>query len=105
MDFIIGLPKSAKQNNATMVVVEILSKAAHFILVKSTFKEIDIVSIFMKEIFSFHGILKEIISNRDTKFTSNLWKYLMVGFETKLLFSTTYPPKTNGQIERVNQVL
>ena len=48
MDFIIGLPRSTKQNDAIMVVVEKLSKVAHFILVKSTCKVIDIVSIFMK---------------------------------------------------------
>jgi hypothetical protein len=52
-----------------------------------------------------HGIPKEIISDRDTKFTSSFWKYLMVGFETKLLFSTFYHHQNDGQIERVNQVL
>jgi transposase InsO family protein len=48
---------------------------------------------------------KEIISDRDTKFTSKFWKYLFVDFETKLLFSTSYNPQTDGKIERVNQVL
>jgi hypothetical protein len=48
---------------------------------------------------------KEIISDEDTKFTSNFWKSLFAGFETKLLFSTTYHPQTDGQTERVNQVL
>jgi hypothetical protein len=105
MDLITGLPRSTKQNDAIMVVVEKLSKDAHFIPVKSNCKSIDIVDIFMKEIFRLHGMHKEIISDRDTKFTSNFWKSLFVGFETKLLFSTTYHPQTNGQIERVNQVL
>jgi transposase InsO family protein len=59
----------------------------------------------MKEIFRLHGMPKEIVSDRDTKFTSNFWKSLMVGLETKLLFSTTYHPQTNGQMERVNQIL
>jgi hypothetical protein len=59
----------------------------------------------MKEIFRLHGMPKEIILDRDTKFTSNFWKYLFVGFETKLLFSTSYHPKNDGNIERVNQVL
>ena len=48
---------------------------------------------------------KEIVSNRDTKFTSNFWKSLMVGLENKLLFSTTYPPQTDEKMERVNQIL
>ena len=82
MDFITGLPKSAKQNDAIAVVVEKLSKSTHFVLVKSTCKVIDIVNIFMKEIFRLHGMPREIVFDRDTKFTSRFWKSLMVGFET-----------------------
>jgi hypothetical protein len=85
MDFITGLPKSSKQNDAIMVVVEKLSKAAHFIPVKLTCKAIYIANIFMKEIFRLHGMPREIVSNKDTKFTSRFWKSLMAGFETKLL--------------------
>ena len=54
----------------------------------------------MKEIFRLHGMLKEIVSDRDTKFTSNFWKSLMVGLETKLLFSTAYHPQTDGQTKK-----
>jgi hypothetical protein len=93
MDFITGLPTSTKQNDAIMVVVDKLSKYSHFTPVKSTCKAIDIVQVFMKEVFQLHGMPREIISDRDTKFTSNLWKSLMAGLETKLLFSTAYPPK------------
>jgi hypothetical protein len=96
MDFITRLPRSTKQNDAIMVVVDKLSNPAHFILIKSTCKEIYISIIFMKEIFRLHGMPKEIISDRDTKFTSNFWKYLFVGFETKFLFSISYHPQTNG---------
>jgi hypothetical protein len=105
VDFIIGLPRSTKQNDVIMEVVEKLSKFAHFIPVKSNCKEIDIANIIMKEMFRLHGMPREIISNRDTKFTSRFWKSFMVGIETKLLFSTTYHPQTNGKIERVNQIL
>ena len=59
----------------------------------------------MKEVFRLHGMPKEIISDRDTKSTSNFWKSLMMGLETKFLFSTTYHPQTDGQTERVNQIL
>jgi hypothetical protein len=105
MDFIIGLPKSTKQNDAIMIVVDKLSKDVHFIPIKSTCKAIDIASIFKTEIFRLHVMPREIISNRDTKLYSNFWKSLFVGFETKLLFSTTYHPQDDGKIERVNQVL
>jgi hypothetical protein len=105
MDFITGLPKSTKQNDAIMVVVEKLSKSTHFILAKSTCKAIDIANIFMKDIFRLHGMPKEIVSNWDTKFTLNFWKSLMDGLETKLLFNTTYHPQTDRQAERVNQIV
>jgi hypothetical protein len=88
-----------------MLVVDKLSKDYHFIVVKSTCKEIDIANIFMKEIFRLHGMPREIISDRDTKFTSGVWKSLFVGFGTKLLFTTSYHPQTNGKTDRVNRVL
>ena len=105
MDFITRLPTSTKQNDTIMVVVDKLSKSTHFIPVKSTCKATYIAQVFMKEIFRRHGMMKEIVSDRDTKFTSNFWKSLMAGLETKLLSSTTYHPQTNGQTERVNQIL
>ena len=88
-----------------MVVVDKLSKSTHFIPVESTCKAIDIANVFMKEIFKLHGMPKEIVSDRDMKFTSNFWKSPMAGLETKLLFSTAYHPQTDGQIERVNQIV
>jgi hypothetical protein len=96
MDFITGLPTSARKNDAIMVVVDKLSKSTHFNPVKLTCKEIDIANIFMKEIFILHGMPKEIVSDRDRRFTYNFWKSLMAGLETKLLFSTAYHPQTDG---------
>ena len=78
-----------------MVVVDKLNKVSHFIPIKSTCMAIDISRIFMKEIFRLHGMPKEIISDRDTKFTSNFWKSLFADFETKLRFSTTYHPQSD----------
>ena len=57
-----------------MVVVDKLTKATHFIPVKSTHKTDDIAKIFMKEIFKLHGLPKAIVSDIDVKFTSNFWK-------------------------------
>jgi hypothetical protein len=105
MDFIIGLPKSTKQNDAIMVVVDKLSKSSHFVPVKLTCKEIYIANIFIKDKFRLHGMPNKIVSERDTKFTSRFWKSLMAGFETKLLFIIAYHPQTDGQTERVNQIL
>ena len=73
-----------------------LTKATHFIPVKSTHKNDDIAKIFMKEIFKLHGLPKEIVSDRDVKFTYNFWKGLFVDLGTKLNFSTVYHPQIDG---------
>jgi hypothetical protein len=88
-----------------MVVVDKLTKVAHFIPVKLTHKETNIADVYMSEIAQLHGIPKTIVSDRDPKFTSNFWKGLFNGFGTNLNFSTTYHPKLDGKIKRVNQVI
>ena len=75
MYFITGLPKSKKQNDSIFVVIDKFSKAAHFIPMKSTYKEVNIADIFLKEIFRLHEIPKEILSDRDVKFIGNFWRY------------------------------
>jgi hypothetical protein len=72
MDFIKGFCKTQRQHDSIMVVVDKLSKLAHFILVKYSYKDINIAKFFMKEIFRLHGIPKIVISDQDVKFTSNL---------------------------------
>jgi hypothetical protein len=59
----------------------------------------------MKEIFRMHGLPKTIISDRDTKFTSNFWKTLFSGMDTQLNFSTAYHPQTDGHTERTNHIV
>ena len=81
MDFIIILPKSKKQNDSIFMVVDKLSKATHFIPVKSTYKAIHIADVFLKEIFRLHGIPKEIISDRYTKFLENFSRSIFFGLE------------------------
>ena len=79
MDFITSFPMTVMKNKSIMVVVYNLSKASHFILVKSTHKASDIMNIFMKEVFRLHGFPKAIVSDRDAKFTS---KFLKVYFRS-----------------------
>jgi hypothetical protein len=88
-----------------MVVIDKLSKYEHFIPVKYTIKDINIVEIFMKEIFRLHGIPKMVISDRDIKFTSDFWKELFAGLNTNLNFSTSYHPQMDGQTKRMNQIM
>jgi hypothetical protein len=105
MDFITGLPRTSKQHDSIMVVVDKLTKATHFIPLKTTHREIDVVNIFLKEVARLHGIPKTIVSNRDLKFTLNFWKGLFNGFGTNLNFSTTYHPESDGKTKRVNKVI
>jgi hypothetical protein len=105
MDFITKLPKTNKKHDSIMVVVDKLTKAAHFIPVKLTHKASNIVDVYMREIDRLHGIPKTIMSDKDPKFTSKFWKGLFNGSGTNLNFSTTYHPESDGQIKRVNQVI
>ena len=82
MDFITGLPKSKKKKDSIFLVIDKLSKASHFIPVKSTYKAVNIADIFLKEILRLHGIPKVIISDRDVKFIGKFWRYLFFGLET-----------------------
>ena len=102
MYFITDILKSKNQNDSIFVIIDKLSKVAHFIPVKSTYKAMNIAYIFLKEIFRLHGIPKVIISDRDVKFTWNFWRYLFSELETRLNFSTAYHPQTDGNTERVN---
>ena len=88
-----------------MAVIDRLSKSAHFILVQSTYKTLQIADIFMREIFRLHDIPKTFISDRDVKFTSTFWKFFFTDLGTQINFSTAYHPQRDGQIEWVNQVL
>jgi hypothetical protein len=102
MDFITRLPRTNKQHDSIMVVVDKLTKDAHFVPVKTTHTMANSAEIFMKEISRLHGIPRTIVSDRDTKFTSNFWRGLFKGFGTNLNFSRAYHPQTDGQIERFN---
>jgi hypothetical protein len=105
MDFITGLPRMNKKHDSIMVVVDKLTKDAHFVSVKTMHTMTNIAEIFMKKIARLHGIHRKIVSNKDTNFTSNLWKGLFTEFGTNLNFITTYHPQTDGQTERVNQII
>jgi hypothetical protein len=70
MDFIMGFPKMIKQHDAIMVVVDKITKVAHFIPMKTTHKATNVVDIYMREVACLHGIPKTIVSNRDPNFTS-----------------------------------
>jgi hypothetical protein len=87
-----------------MVVVDKLTKYAHFIPVNLTHKETNITDVYTREIALLHGLPKTIVFDKDPKFTS-FWKGLFNGFGINLNFSKTYHPESDGQTKKVNQVI
>uniref|UniRef100_A0A0A9GF89 Integrase catalytic domain-containing protein n=1 Tax=Arundo donax TaxID=35708 RepID=A0A0A9GF89_ARUDO len=104
MDFIEGLPMS-EHKNVILVVVDRLTKYAHFLALAHPFTPSDVVKIFLDSVYKLHGLPSLIISDRDRIFTSNVWQDLFKSLGVTLRLSTTYHPQTDGQTERVNQCL
>ena len=102
MDFIIGLPK-LQEKDSIMVVVDRLTKYAHFFPISIHYKAPQIAELFFKEVFRLHGLPRNIISDRDSKFLSLFWKELFRLAGTKLTPSTSYHPQTDGQTEIINK--
>jgi IS30 family transposase len=105
MGFIVGIPHTRDGYDSIWVIVDRLTKVAHFIPVKTTYKGAQLAELYMSRIVCVHGVLKKIVSDRGTQFTSRFWKRLHESMDTKLNFSSAYHPQTDGQTERTNQVL
>lgn len=105
MDFITGLPRTSAGHDSIWVVVDRLTKVAHFIPVKTTYTGHKLAELYMARVVCLHGVPKKIVSDRGSQFTSKFWQKLQSELGTRLNFSTAYHPQTDGQTERVNQIL
>jgi len=95
MDFIEGLPLS-KGKDKILVVVDQLTKYAHFMGIKKTDSAKQIAEVFCKNIYKLHGFPKIIVSDRDAKFTRNFWKEFCKQIGIILNMSSAYHPQTDG---------
>ena len=105
MDFIVGLPKSSNGFDSIWVIVDRLTKYAHFLPVRVTYTSDKYAQLYIEEIIRLHGVPVSIVSDRDPKFTSRFWHSLQTALGTSLKFSTTFHPQTDGQSERTIQTL
>jgi hypothetical protein len=96
MDFVVGLPHSPRGRDAIWVVVDRLTKSAHFIPMKTTNSASELVPLYMKEVVRLQGVPKSIVSDRDSKFVSKFWESLHHALGTKLSLSVAFHPQTDG---------
>lgn len=104
MDFVEGLPRSGRFN-CILVVVDKLSRYAHFIGLQHPFTVPTVASAFMDNVHKLHGMLESIVTDRDRIFTSRFWREMAGMTGVKLHMSSSYHPQTDGQFEWVNQCL
>ncbi|GJP82049.1 hypothetical protein CLOP_g12174, partial [Closterium sp. NIES-67] len=105
MDFVMGLPAGPSGNDAVLVVVDRLTKMAHFAPCRTTITAEETARLFISTVVRLHGIPAAIISDRDPKFTSKFWQDTWARYGTRLQFSSAYHPQTDDQTERTNQTM
>jgi hypothetical protein len=102
MDFITGLPKVQGQD-CIYVVVDRLTKFAHFYAIPIEYNAVQVAEIFFREVFRLHGLPKNIVSDRDSQFIGTFWRELFRLVGTELTPSTSYHPQIDGHTEIVNK--
>lgn len=105
MDFVTKLPRTSSGHDSIWVIVDRLTKSAHFLPIREDYTMDKLARLYIKEIVARHGVPISIISDRDSRFTSNFWQMLQKSLGTHLEMSTAYHPQTDGQTERTIQTL
>jgi hypothetical protein len=105
MGFIVGLSRTSRGYNSIWVIMDRLTKSAHFIPVAMTYRVGQYVELYISNIVRYHGISKSIISDRGSIFVAQFWEQLHKCLGTYLIRSSAYHPQTDGQTERVNQII
>jgi uncharacterized membrane protein len=96
MNFIVGLPRTQSGYDSIWVIVDRLTKVAHFIPIKTIYSGLQLAVLCMLRIVYLHGVPKKIVSDRGTQFTLRFWERLHETLDTQLCFSYAYHPQTDG---------
>ena len=99
MNFVIGLSLTQWKNNVILVIVDRLTKSAHFLAMRNTWILDQLARAYLEEIVRLHGVPSSIVSDWDTRFQSGFWQKLQEAFRTLLRFRTAFHPATDGQTE------
>ncbi|GJZ49549.1 putative reverse transcriptase domain-containing protein [Tanacetum coccineum] len=105
MNFVTKLPRTTKKHDLIWVIVDRLTKSAHFIPIRENMPVPKLAKIYVNEIVAHHGVPVSIVSDRDGRFTSNFWRDFQEELGTMLHMSTAFHPQTDGQSERTIQTL
>ncbi|WVZ80920.1 hypothetical protein U9M48_028354 [Paspalum notatum var. saurae] len=105
MDFIVGLHRTQKGYDSFWVIVDRLTKSAHFLPVKTCCIAATYAGLYASRIVSLHGVPRTITSDRGSLFVSLFWEQLQAPLGTNLIRRSSYHPQTSGQVERINQIL
>ena len=101
MDFVTHLPQTQQRHDAVWVIVDRLTKSAHFLAVWMTYFLERLCRSYIREIVRLHGVPVSIVSDRDPRFTTHFWKSFQKAMGTRLTMSTTFHLQTDGQSERI----
>lgn len=105
MDYVVQLPVTKRGHDAILVFVDRLSKMVHLVPTTTTVTGVGTAQLYFDTVWKLHGIPKDIVSDRDTRFTGHFWRELMRLIGTKQYMSTSFHPQSDGQTERVNRVM
>ncbi|KAJ9556297.1 hypothetical protein OSB04_010911 [Centaurea solstitialis] len=105
MDFVTKLPKTKKGHDSIWVIVDRLTKSAHYLPIREDFSIDRLAQLYVNEIVMRHGVPISIISDRDSRFTLRFWQSLQTAMGTRIDLSTSYHLQTDGQTERTIQTL
>ncbi|GAB2301904.1 hypothetical protein Dimus_038659 [Dionaea muscipula] len=98
MDFVFGLPFTRRGHDGVWVIVDRLTKSAHFLAIRMTFSLDRLARLYLAEIIRLHGAPVSIVSDRDPRFVSKFWGAFHKAFGTRLSFSTAYHPQTGWTV-------